>query len=432
MPDIVAVKTPLKSQLSQSSGLHEIHLFGLLLLAALLLGFDTISHLKGGIGDEDVHRYQIGWFMQGRFEIFQYVTMLPLYHLIVAAIAKLTGLVSLNGIRFSHMLFAASVIPAMYFTVKRFFPAEAIPRTLLLVFIPFFFPLFFLTYTDLPSLMVVLFMVERCWQRHYGVAGLLALAAVLLRQPNIIWVAFCSCMIALQVAREMQLRLILTNVLNPKFLQQVLWRNRFMVVVYVLFVLFVAVNGGVAVGDAEQHPISFNLSNLYFFLLVAWAVFLPFNVEQLPQIKLLLIRHWWIALVLVAGFFVYFYTYGHPHKYNSATLVFYGHNWFLHYTSDVTLWRVLSYIPIAWMGLSYVVAVRTSVHGDLLLLLVPFALLSFVPLPLIEQRYYFVALALIMLWRPPMSRLSTLINLAGFLVLSAFILFNVSRQSFFL
>lgn len=417
-------------------GLSENQLFWLFVLAALLLGYNIVTHLSGGIGDEDVHRFQINWFVQGRFEIFKYVTMLPLYHLVVAGIGKLTGLLSLNGLRFSHLLFAAGVIPAMFLLVKRVYPSEATARTLLLVFTPFLFPLFFLTYTDLPSLMFVLLMVERTWKQSYFPAALLALLAVLIRQPNVIWVAFCSCLIALNVAREQGRGLRFNRspqgILSQQFIREVLLGNKYFIVIYIAFIVFVLVNGGVAVGDAEQHPISFNLSNFYFFLLVAFVLFLPFNIEQLPNIKRLLVQHWWVVIVLVAGFFVYFYTYEHPHKYNRTELDFYRHNLFIHYTCDILPLRIASYIPMAWMILAFVTAVRASSYGPALLLLYPFALLSFVPLPLIEQRYYVVALTLFLVFRPPMSRLSTNISLVIFITLSAYILFNITRKIFFL
>ena len=54
-------------------------LFWLVVLASLALGYWLITHLDVGIGDEDVHRFQINWFVQGRYELFEHVTVLPLY-----------------------------------------------------------------------------------------------------------------------------------------------------------------------------------------------------------------------------------------------------------------------------------------------------------------------------------------------------------------
>ncbi len=397
-----------------------------------------MAHLKHQIGDEAVHQYQINWFKNGRFEVFKYTTMIPLYHAVIAAVSKLLGLSSLNGLRFTNMLYAAGLVPAMYFLVRGFYPNESVSRTLLLVFTPFLFPLFFITYTDLPSLMFVLFMIERAWNKHYFWAAVLALFAVLMRQPNIIWVAFTCCLIALSTAQEMSVGLSFKadgdkkGLLDKAYLITLLERTQFFIIIFFLFIGFVIWNGGVALGDAEHHPISFNLSNLYFFLLVGFVVFLPFNIEQLGNIKKLIQSHWWILVLLAVCFVIYFYTYEHPHKYNRTSLAFYRHNLFIHYTCDILPLRILSFIPMAWMSLSFVTAIRTGAYGAQILLLLPFALLSFVPLPLIEQRYYFVSLTLFLAMRPSISNWSTGINLFVFVGLCAYILFNISRQLFFL
>jgi len=441
---VIKPANPIAPSLANPSaiGMPPLALFGLLIFALLMMGFNTISHLSVGIGDEDVHRFQINWFVNGQYEIFKYVTMLPLYHAVVAFLGKVSGLTSLNGLRFAHLVFAAGVIPAMYALTRCFYPNEAQSRTLLLIFVPFLFPLFFLTYTDLPSLMFVLFMIERAWKKQYFWAGLLALVAVVMRQPNIIWAAFTACLVILSTAKEMSvgLRLLSKNdgdevvlgLLDKAFIIESLKRTSYFVVVFVLFVIFVVVNGGVAVGDAEQHPISFNLSNLYFFLLVAFVLFLPFNVEQVGNIKRLIVANWWILPLLAVLFVVYFYTYEHPHKYNTTALKFYRHNLFLHYTCDILPIKIACFIPMAWMSLSFVTAVRESTYGPQLLLMLPFALLSFVPLPLIEQRYYVVALTLFLVLRPKISSWSTGLTLGGFIALCAYVMFNISRQTFFL
>jgi len=424
------------SSAHQTSGLSASQLFWLLVFAALLLGFNVVAHLSDQIGDEAVHQFQINWFRDGRFEIFKYITMLPLYHAVVAAISKVSGLASLNGLRFSHLCFASGLVVAMVRLTACFYPQERYSRTLLLIFVPFVFPLFFLTYTDLPSLMFVLFMVERAWRKSYFLAALFALLAVLTRQPNIIWVTFTVCLIALNIARDRSVSLRFwgegQTLADRDYLLEVLKTTKYFVVVFVLFIGFVLWNGGVAIGDAEQHPVSFNLSNLYFFLLVAFVLFLPFNIEQLPSIVTLIRRHWWIILVLIAAFIIYFNTYEHPHKYNATALAFYRHNLFIHYTCDILPLRILSFFPMAWMSLSLVTAIQRGEFGAQLMLLVPFALLSFVPLPLIEQRYYFVSLALLLALRPPMSIKSTTASLFVFIALSAYVMFNITRQIFFL
>jgi alpha-1,2-glucosyltransferase len=45
-------------------------LLWLIVLASLALGYGVITQLDVGIDDEDVHRFQMSWFVQGRYEIF--------------------------------------------------------------------------------------------------------------------------------------------------------------------------------------------------------------------------------------------------------------------------------------------------------------------------------------------------------------------------
>lgn len=413
-------------------------LFSLLVGVALLLGYSIIVHLHGGIGDEDVHRFQINWFINGRIEIFKYVTMIPLYHGLVAFFAKISGLTSLNGLRFVHMLLAMGVVPAMYRLVRCFYPDESISRTLLFMFTPVIFPLFFLTYTDLPSLALVLVMLERAWSRHYFWAGVAALFAVLMRQPNIIWVVFTGGVIALRTAQTMSLSInfrtpgSLLALFGSTYIMAILRKCRWLLLVFGVFAIFVVLNGGVALGDAEQHQVTLNLSNLYFFLLVAFVLFLPFNLEQVGDIYRLICAHWWLVLVLAGLFFIYFNTYGHPHKYNSPELDFYRHNLFLYYTSDIRLLRVLSFFPMAWMTLSFITTIQKSQYRGIIVLTLGFGLLSFMPLPLIEQRYYLVALTLFLAMRPPMTMVGTYATLGVFIALDAYILFNISQKTFFL
>jgi len=413
-------------------------LFWLVVLASLALGYWVVTYLDVGIGDEDVHRFQINWFVQGRYELFEHVTVLPLYHLMVATLAKWTGLTSLNGLRLVHLVLAAGVIPAYFALCRALYPSQAALRTLQFMFIPLLFPLLFVTYTDLPALLFTLLMLERTLRQKYLWAGAFGLVAVAMRQPNIVWAAFAVGLIALHTAREVGVGVHTGTragnrwVLHAGYWLTLLRRTRYLLLVFAAFAAFVIWNGGVALGDVAQHPVALNLSNAYFFLMAAFVLFLPFNLEQLPGIRRLIREHAWVLLALLGLFFFYLYTYEHPHPYNAATLDFYRHNLFIHYTSDVTAIRILAFIPMAWMALSFVTAATASDYPGEMLLLIPFALLSFVPLPLIEPRYYLVALSLFLAFRPAMSTRATVITLAYYVIASAYILFSISRQAFFL
>lgn len=402
-----------------------VYLF-LMVFGSLLLGYNVVSHLPKGIGDEDVHAFQVGWFVGGRYEIFQYVTMLPVYHGMNAALLKLVGAESFQAMRIAQVFLASLAIPVFFLLCRRVYANEAGERTLHFFYLPLLFPLFFLIYTDIPALIFSLAMVERTLRRRYLTAALCALVAVAMRQPNLVWVAF-ACVLAL------------LNELGPPDWRK--WKAEILsftlklwpfALVFFAFAVFVVVNGGVAVGDADQHPVSFNPSNLYFFLFVSFCYFLPLNIALLPEIFRAIIDRKWLLLLLLAGFVVYMLTYEHPHRYNSFDLAYYRRNWVLHYTSQVGVLRVIFYFLIAWMALTYWVCAQKSPYKWQMYALYFFAVLSIVPLPLIEFRYYFVAHCLFIVFRPPQSALVSVVTLVWYMAFTAYLLFNISRANFFM
>jgi alpha-1,2-glucosyltransferase len=401
---------------------RSLLLFWLLIAVSLLFGFNVITHLKEPIGDEGVHSYQIYKFLNGSYEHFKYVTMLPVYHAANALFVKLFGNTDFNYLRFSNLLLSVFAIPAFLALVRTSYPGQAYSRTLQFLFIPFVFPLLFLVYTDLFSVAFTLAMVERTLNKRYLMASIFAFFAVFIRQPNLIWVGYCCLLILFQADRPL-----LSNSFLAAYFRKV-WPY---FIVILLFGAFVFWNGGIAVGDTEQHKISLNISNFYFFLLVSFALFLPYNIARINDVKDLLIANKWLFLLLIFMFFVYMTTYEHPHKYNTKELSFYLHNLFLYYSCDVYWLRILSFFAMAWMALSYYAASKYGKDRKPLLLLLPVSLLSTVPLPLIEQRYYLVSLSLFIALRPPVPEKFTVLTLIYYIGVTGYALYHISRMKFF-
>jgi alpha-1,2-glucosyltransferase len=398
-------------------------LFWVLIGASLVLGFNVISHLKEPIGDEGVHSYQIYQFIKGSYEHFKYITMLPTYHAANAIVVKLLGATDMNYLRFANLLLAAIAIPAFLSIAKTVNHGQAYCRTLEFVFVPIVFPFFFVVYTDLFSLAFTLLMIERTLKAKYKMAALFGFGAVLIRQPNMTWVGYCCLLILMDVEKPAMTKSFLIS-----YLQKV-WPFTIIVLAFGGFVIW---NGGIAVGDAEQHHVSLNLSNFYFFLLVSFFLFLPYNIARMGDVKDLLVSNKWLILLIVGLFFVYNATYEHPHKYNTKKLSFYLHNLFLYYSCDIYWLRIVSYFAMVWMALSYYAAGLVSKNRIPLLLLLPLTLLSTVPLPLIEQRYYLVSLCLFIALRPPIEEKYTALIFAYYVGVTGYALYNISRLKFFL
>jgi alpha-1,2-glucosyltransferase len=401
---------------------YSLSLLFIVIIACLILGFNTMMHLPRGIGDENVHKFQIMWFVNGHYEFFKNLTMPPFYHAIIAILAKIFGSTH-NALRAEHLVIASFSIPVFYRLSLKFSENDPGQKTLQFFFLPILFPLFFLIYTDILSIIFVLITIERTLSKKYIIASCFGLLAVLTRQPNIIWVAYAFSVAVLQ---EVDIKLIIKEL---RHLTRKLWSY---LVVFLTFIVFVIINKGIALGDASQHPISLNLSNLYFFLLVAFFLFLPLNIEYSKDIlKLIWKRKWLIGLIIIT-FAIYYFTYGHPHKYNSTALSFYRHNLLLHYSCDYLSLKIISFILMWWMVLTFSLSIKNSNSPYRLILLIPFSLFSIVPLPLIEQRYYLITLILFIAFNPKQSKIGKAITLLWYICLINYFLYNISHEYFFL
>jgi alpha-1,2-glucosyltransferase len=402
---------------------HSDPAFWAVIVLALLLGSAVIAHLHEFIGDEAVHAWQINMFLAGDYRIFEHVTVVPIYHATVAALATILGDGSREFLRIASLVLGLLAIPSFLVLARVWHPQEARVRTLQFVFLPWYFPLFFLIYTDMFSLAAVLLMIERTVNRSYKVAGLCALVAVFSRQPNLVWLAYAACLVALD-----------GKGIRPELecLKEYLQRAWPLLAVGLLFLVFVVVNGGVAVGDVQQHEVGFNPTNVWFLLLVAFVLFLPYCLARAPSVLALLKTRLWILPLLLILYFMFDASFALTHQYNDASLSFYRHNLVLHAIYDHALLKVAAYVGIAWMVLVVAVDTFTEPANRALHLLLPFAILSVLPLPLVEQRYYLVALALYLAMRPPVAGKVTNITLACYLPAACFILYGISTMSFFL
>ena len=402
---------------------ESITFYMLLVFFILLFGFNTFSHLREPIGDEAVHAFQIHRFLNGNFEFFHNLTMLPGYHALNALISKLFDYSDFNILRFSNLILSALSLPVLYKIINLYHAEEARVRLLQFLTIPFVFPLFFLIYTDITSLFFVLSTFYLLLKKQHKLAALTAIFALLIRQTNIIWVAY-FCALNIFNYRGFDI--------SKAYVVGVIKEYWPYLCVACLFLLYVFLNGGVAAGDKEQHPISFNISNMYFMLFVSFCVFSPVCIANTKNIIQLLKGNTILWVIIIIGFFVYMHTYEHPHKYNTKELSFYRHNLFIYYTSDILWMRILNYFLMGWFCLTYWISIVQGKFKNELMLLVPFTLLSVVPLPLIEHRYYLMFICLFMIFRPSVAKIYDVITLLFFGIFSAYIAFNVSRMTFFL
>lgn len=143
------------------------------------------------IVDELVHISQIAYFLhiEGG-EFYKVLTTIPGYHLVMAAFLSTLDHITLGAARALSSLFGIVAL-ALFWAIRRHVcPPDAQRATAQMMCLPFLFPYYFLVYTDALSLAAVLAGVLAALRGRHGWAALAMVAAIAVRQNNVLWVGF--------------------------------------------------------------------------------------------------------------------------------------------------------------------------------------------------------------------------------------------------
>jgi DIE2/ALG10 family. len=163
----------------------------LLAIVFVMVAIFAVGHPQL-IVDEGVNVPQIETFMQGSLETQPYMAMVPGYHAVLAGLMQAMGLSSVGAMRVLGSLFGIAAAMVFYAIRRSQDDNDALWSALLFFVLPLFYPYYFLAYTDILSLLMVLLAV---WQgmrgRHIAAAVIMTLSLAV-RQNNIIWAAFLA------------------------------------------------------------------------------------------------------------------------------------------------------------------------------------------------------------------------------------------------
>lgn len=335
------------------------------------------------MSDEIVHFRQIARFVSYDFFIEPSPAMLPGFHVVVAWCAWLTGWTSVAGVRTLSFLIAVATVGVFHLLARQATPDIAVTRTLQFAFLPILFPFFFLIYTDVLSLLLVLTMMLCDLRGRHAFGGVAGLLACLVRQNNIIWVAFSALVSYADKRRRL-----------PHAGLARYWVHG---ATMVLFGAFVIVHGGVAFGGAgHQVPRIIHLTNVFFLLFVVSLLFWPAFVARRHAIAALLRqRRTWLVLTVLFG--AYWVGFVNDHPWNNLGIRYFLRNAALVFFSSSVPLKLVFFVPVAFAVLGLW---ATPLRRPGWLLYATTAL-SLVPLWLVEQRYYLIPLTLFLLMRQP-------------------------------
>ncbi len=413
----------------------------LILPVILVLTFLTIA-THGTMGDEGFHWSQLKLFLAGDYKMDPSITNIPGFHFIVMLFAKVFVLEGLPALRTYSLVLGTLSIFAFYLCARALRPGEAHLRTYQYAFLPILFPFFFLLYTDATSLLFVLMALWAAVSRHAKTAAIFAILSVCIRQTNIIWLFFILLYVLLDqgfideffvsVRRHVsRITLTFTSSLARKPWKEWLGTLWVFGLGFVLFAIFVKVNGGVAIGDKGAHPFpAFHLGNVYFLLFCFFFLFLPIHVANLGKISEMIAKRKLLWMLFILGFFAfYMLTFVNDHYNNQAGLAFFLRNKILVFYTKTLVHKAVFFLPIVYAVLSLCVI---RYDKKIFFFLYPFTLAFIVPSWLIEQRYYLVPFAIFLLARERYHwtvEYSLLILSMG---LSAYFFWGIQQGKFFL
>lgn len=272
--------------------------------------------------DEIFHIPQAQKYCHGRFNEWDpMITTLPGLYLVsvgiikpVVRLADLTGAVvcSTAMLRFINLLFNCGNLYLLYLLICKLHHREKtrtashrVLSALSLSTFPVLYFFNFLYYTDAGSTFFILFAYLMTLYGCHKASASLGICAILFRQTNVVWVAFCAATVAaarmdetwraehakkrdekptgsqvpLSLGDWKRLLFFVLNFLTqPTHIKAVLLVAWPYAMVGTGFMVFVALNGGVVVGDRSSHKAVLHFPQLFYFFSFALVFSLPVSL----------------------------------------------------------------------------------------------------------------------------------------------------------
>jgi alpha-1,2-glucosyltransferase len=358
--------------------------------------------------DELYHFAQIDLFRRGEFRVLDaYLTTIPGYHAAVAAILAAFGADSLIAARIATAMFglgAAIAFHAIRRTTQR--DGETLATAQFLV-LPVLAPFFFVVYTDVFALMLVLFATLATLRERHVVAAMLLCAVVLVRQSDVVWAGFCALVAAWPLVRAQ----------HAAPTRAAIMRVMPYLAPVILFGAFWAWNGSISLSHEQAllHPaLRFRLGNVLLALPIAGALFLPIGCARIRALfaeeptRRSSIRFARLAAAPIAAL-VFYFGFSADNPYNGALPDFYVHNAIVQAVSTNVLWRLTAALLAA---IAVRIFLTTPLRPAAAAWLFPIGAFFLSAEWLVETRYLIVPFALWLAFREQRSRVAEFATLA--------------------
>ena len=363
--------------------------------------------------DELYHYAQIHLFRHGEFRVLDYyLTTIPGYHAAVAALLWISGLDSLAAARAITALFGLVAAAAFHSLRARTQPGGESLATAQFFVLPVLAPFFFLVYTDVLALALVLWATVATTRGKHLVSALIVTAALLVRQSDVVWAGFLAALAIWPHVRErrsFELREV-AHLFAPYLLP------------VVAFLAFWAWNGSISLSrvQAGAHPaMTFHLANVLLALVVAGLLLPLQSLLGLRDFAAASRKRQWLLAIPPLVFAAVYFGFHADNPYNTALPDFYLHNGLAQAISSQTGWRLLA---AAVAVLSVCGLAPTRLKPAAAFWLYPITAFALAAEWLVETRYLIVPFALWLAFREQRSKAVEYATLALWAALAVWII----------
>ena len=395
-----------------------------ILAGALFAAAAIVAALQGvPLADEIVHYRQAQAFATGSFAVDPDLTTIPGFHAVVAAVLAALPVASLGAARGVTMVFALVAVAGFASIRRALAPADdwRLP-TAQLLFLPILFPFAFLLYTDVPSLALVVWALRFALDGQHARAGAAGIASLLVRQTNVVWIAFISLLPLLDTRPGAG------GAYRQRPTARTLWPYAIAIGAFAGYWLWQG-RTSLSTTQAHAHPdFSLHSGNLFLMLFVAAILFAPLLPAWLARYAAAArAQPAWLAVPIVFGI-LYAATFRSDHPYNAFLPDIVLRNGLLRYVTGHA-WASVAFGAIGVVGacaLSQVRWLRPSFA-----LLMPVSALFVCASWLIEVRYYITPLALLLALRAPEGRRAERLLLLWWMPLALALFAGMMRVRYF-
>jgi len=355
-----------------------------------------------GIGDEGLHLTVIRALANGDWQPVHNLPMPPTYHLLMALPARLFG-ANIAIVRAANALLALLAIFLYHLAARHHHPDYSPHHLLRFACNPLLLPLWVLIYTDLASLLALLLALNLHLRRHTLLTVAALLLACLIRQSNLVWVAFFATLTIDDWWRR-------RNHDQPTpfhhKLHHLLVAAARQTWPHLLLLLAAAITltlrGGPVLSTTHENTVRPNIAQFYLFALTAGLLWIPLWTRQLPalwtrRIAPTLLRGWGSAAAIAAVGLLAL-AFSNPHPWNQDLT--YLRNWPLRAMADLPPARWLLSALIVVVAAALLHATWQSRARRTLALIWLCSFLFLLPHYLVDPRYFVIPVVLIDFFTP--------------------------------